>query len=336
MSLFSHRNDIDFSSAARVLIEAVPNLSTADASLVEELRRQFADNLKSPAGERRGWEWSGPGKADLLDIHFDRDHGRSVFTIAGDPPGVVDRLTLLAREALGGIDLRRHQGVHPRMGAIDVAPFVPLDQSDVGHRWAFWASRQFAEVLWCEFGIPSFLYGRSATRPDREELPGVRKPFERLAEAIAGGALPDVGDPVAHPRWGASAVGVRQLLVAFNVVLANSEIEPARRIAREIRRMRKQGELPGVRAMAFFLRSRDRAQVSMNLTEPAKAGVEAAFSAVLSLADLEGVGVEAAEVVGLAPEVALRGSSRKLLEFCPDLYQHSLEDRLRRSGLSPD
>lgn len=332
MSTASKRNDFQLPEVDGVLLEAIPNLSTDSADLVDSVRVRMSagSDGRSDVGNSKG---AAVGRAVLLDVHFDTDHARSVWTLAGDPPGIVAMIDRLVAYSLDGIDLRRHAGEHPRMGAIDVAPFVPLAGGETASRWALWAARRFAEDLWFDFGIPSYFYGKAATRPDRAALPRTRKPFENLAGEIARGWLPDVGDPIVHEKWGAAAVGVRGPLVAFNVVLNTGEMAPARRIATEIRRMRAGGSLPGVQAKAFYLKSRGRSQVSMNLTRPAEAGVEAAFQAVLSSADRDGVGVEGAEVVGLAPAAALEGSSRRLLELCPDLEEHSLEDRLRRIGL---
>jgi glutamate formiminotransferase len=331
--MVSERRNFTFSNPDRVLLEAIPNLSTDSAELVEATRQCLQDSLVAQNSDQTAALDAGFQPAALLDVHFDIDHARSVWTLAGNPPGLIRVLIRLAESVLKDIDLRAHRGEHPRMGAIDVVPIVPLSEGDDAGRWALWAARQFAEDLWFRFRIPSYFYGRAATRPDRVALPETRKPFEELQVAIADGWLPDTGDPVVHERWGATAVGVRGPLVAFNVVLETEDLEPARRIASELRRMRKEGRLPGVMALPFSLKSRGLSQVSMNLTEPEAAGVEAAFSAVLSLADREGVGVGGAEVVGLAPQVALEGCSRKLLELCPDLVGRSLEDRLRLSAL---
>ena len=355
-----------FSAADRVWLEVVPNLSTNSAAFVDSVRADLERSLAAGVYGGKGFRNSGQigNVVAVLDVHFDPDHQRSVWSIAGNPPGIVFAVVQLAALALDRIDLRNHSGVHPRMGAVDVVPVVPLriaalhDQdlgpshgpdspetrvsqsaredrttTDLEGMWALWAAREIAQRLWVDFGIPSYFYGAAATCSARESLPRIRKPFERLEEEIGRGWLPDVGDPIAHPRWGASAVGVRSPLVAFNVTLATCALDPAKRIAVQIRRMRDEGELEGVMAMAFPLPSRGRVQVSMNLTLPGKAGVEAAFSAVLSLADREGVDVEGAEVVGLVPRAALEGHSQKLLELCPDLFEHVLEDRILQCGL---
>lgn len=328
----SKRSEFTFSAVDEVLLEAVPNLSTHSAGLVDSVRERLVGAPQEQTLDVAAGKCPPVERAALLDVHFDGDHARSVWTIVGNPPGIIGMLGRLASLALEAIDLRRHVGEHPRMGAIDVVPVVPLAGDEAAARWALWVARQFAENLWAGFGIGSYFYGRAATRRDRAALPDTRKPYEQLPEEISKGWLPDTGDAVVHPRWGACAVGVRGPLVAFNVVLGTPEMQPARRIAAELRRMRADARLPGVRAAAFYLTSRDRAQVSMNLTRPAEAGVEAAFEAVLSLADREAVDVEAAEVVGLAPRAALEGCSRRLLELCPDLAEHALEDHLRRCG----
>lgn len=425
VNVSSQRIDFALPAVDRVWLEAVPNLSTDSAAMVDSilaeleqalgggaapsstgLAREATDVVATVADIRLDRKAATPTPAvetdaiaAVLDVHFDPDHQRSVWSIAGNPSGIAFAVYCLASVSLDKIDLRQHDGVHPRMGALDVVPIVPLcistspgveaeeglagtaadpfDPGDSGQEgsvrkasleegapkgallevlrgsasseagaletlrpgqsavlmWALWAARHIAEELWSYFGIPSYFYGAAATCREREQLPNTRKPFESLDEEIAKGWLPDVGDPIAHPRWGAAAVGVRPPLVAFNVVLATADIGPARRIARQLRQMRAEGKLRGVMAMGFPLPSRGRTQVSMNLTRPEEVGVEAAFSAVLSLADREGAGVEAAEVVGLAPRASLEGHSQRLLELCPDLLDHSLEDRLLQCGL---
>lgn len=316
-----------------LLVEAVPNLSIGDpgtvASVTDQLKREL---------HRAGM------LASVLDVHVDPDHQRSVWTIAGSIRDVVSALGLLFSTTLPLIDMRSYNGVHPAMGAVDVVPLVPLETRETPEGLTavfplapppdvFVASRLVAEYLWSRFRIPSYFYGIAAVSYRRVELPEVRRKFSELASDIERGHLPDVGDPVLHPRWGATAVGIRRPLVAFNVVLESTDLELGRAIAREIRRRRETGELEGVRALAFFLPSKGRVQISMNLTRPESRGVAAAFEAVRREADRAGVDLHSAEVVGLAPRDALAGSSQRLIELCPSLKEACLEERLMASGL---
>lgn len=318
---------------AVLFVEAVPNLSIGDPGTVASVTAQLQREL-----DRGGM------LASVLDVHVDPDHQRSVWTIAGDTRDVVSALEILFSTTLPLIDMRFYNGVHPAMGAVDVVPLVPLEtrKTPEGSTVAvplppppdvFVASRLVAEHLWTRFRIPSYFYGIAAVSSRRVELPEVRRKFSELAAHIERGHLPDVGDPVAHPHWGATAVGIRRLLVAFNVVLESTDLVLGRAIAREIRRRRETGELGGVRALAFFLPSIRRVQISMNLTRPELQGVAVAFEAVRHEADRAGVDLYSAEVVGLAPRDALAGSSQRLIELCPSLKEACLEKRLLASGL---
>jgi glutamate formiminotransferase len=228
----------------------------------------------------------------LLDVHTDADHNRAVFTLASpDAADVIDATRLLADAVASSISVVAHDGVHPFMGALDVVPFVSLDDGDVGRRTAVAAARDFA-AWWAEtHGVPAFLYDEAD--PSGRDLPRTRR------EAFATRA-PDFGPAAPHPTLGATAVGARPPLVAINLWLATPDVAVARRIARSVRE--RDGGLPGVRALGFAMRSADGAQVSMNLVDLERTGVEAACDAVRELGRREESDVASVELVGLVPQ----------------------------------
>ena len=224
----------------------------------------------------------------LLDVHTDADHHRSVFTLAG--PGerdAFDAASRLAEAVAEAIDIREHDGVHPRLGALDVAPFVALGNRPED---AVAAARAFADWVWRALDVPVFLYGDA--HPDHRSLPEVRHDaFVRCQ--------PDLGPPEPHPRLGAVAVGARPPLVAVNCWLDDDDLTLADSIARAVRE--RDGGLRGVRALGLELASRGAVQVSMNLVELEATGVERACTEVRRLAQASGREVTKVEVVGLLP-----------------------------------
>jgi glutamate formiminotransferase len=231
------------------LIECVPNVS--------EGRDQRVIRLLAEAVRQGG--------ADLIDVHSDVDHHRSVFTIIGTPELVEASALALARLSVQLVDLTKHRGVHPRVGAIDVIPFVPLQRATM--RDAIAAAHRLGLVFAGACDVPVFFYGEAAARRDRRELPAVRKGgFEQLAERLCAPAWrPDAGPSAPHPTAGATLVGARRPLVAFNAVLDSEDLAVANAVARAIRE--SSGGLPAVRAMGLLLASRGLAQVSMNLLD---------------------------------------------------------------------
>jgi glutamate formiminotransferase len=294
------------------VIECVANLSEGRrAAVIEEM----AAALRSR-------------HASLLDSHVDPDHNRSVFTFSGPADALVDAVEALARVALARIDLREHRGVHPRIGAIDVVPFVPLQSTTMEECVAL--ARSVGDRLGKALCLPVFLYGAAATRENRRALAAIRcGGTSGLAKRIADGDLPDYGPPHLHPTAGATAVGARGLLVAFNVELASQDLSIARRIAAAIRE--RDGGLPGIQALGLWLESKRRVQISMNLTDPTRTGVLEALEAVETRARAAGIEVEASELVGLAPLSALRGATSKRLRLADRLEDHVLEGRLESS-----
>lgn len=266
----------------------------------------------------------------LLDQHADPDHHRSVYTLAGSLEAIQDAVMRSAAVAVEAIDLRVHRGTHPRVGAADVIPLVPL--RDTSLRDCLKAARDLGERLWRELGVPVYYYGYAATRPARQRLEAVRKlGFSRLSElARTCEVPPDVGGPDLHPTAGACCVGVRDFMVAFNVQLVGCDDRTARRIARSIRE--SAGGLPGVKALGMYLDSAGVAQVSMNLTKLGPTPVFAAYDAVCAHATRLGANVLNSELVGLAPFAALgpepgrlqiRGFNRGMI----------LEERLSAAGI---
>jgi glutamate formiminotransferase len=239
----------------------------------------------------------------LLDRHADPDHHRTVFTFAGPLAAIVEAALAAAGEAVRRIDMRTHVGVHPRMGAVDVVPFVPLGRLTLADAVA--AAHQFGVAFAAATGIPVFYYGAAARRPDRRELSQVRLgQYEGLPARLADpAAAPDAGPAVFVPRSGATAVGARGALIAFNVWLDTDAVETARAIARAVRT--STGGLPSVQAMGVLLRSRGCAQVSMNLTDPGRTSLWTVLEAVEGEAARHRVGIRGYELVGLCPELAL-------------------------------
>ena len=271
--------------------------------------------------------------ASLLDRHADPDHNRSVFTLTGSLVSLRQAVLDSAAVAVKGIDLRTHRGTHPRVGAIDVVPLVPL--GDVRPAACVDAARDLGDRLWSELQLPVYFYGKAASRPARERLETVRKlGFERLAElARVGEVPPDVGGPELHPTAGACCVGVRECMVAFNVQLEGRDARTARRIARSVRQ--SAGGLPGVKALGMYLDSAGFAQVSMNLTDLGQTPVFAAFDAVCSEAAKLGATVLGSELVGLAPRAAL-GADPSRLRIAGFNRRMVLEDRLAEAGTRGD
>ncbi len=245
-----------------------------------------------------------------LDLHTDPDHNRSVLTLVGQLDAVPNAIDGIAEAAVEHIDLRQHQGVHPRVGALDVVPIVAL--GDVAPEACVDVARSLGARLWDHLRVPVYLYGEACTTASRRRLETVRRHgFAKLARSVRQGEfLPDVGGPELHPTAGACCVGVREAMVAFNVQLAGRDASVAKRIARRIRE--SSGGLPGVKALGLYLESAGVAQVSMNLTDLGRTTAEQALDAVDQMAGPEGAQVLGAELVGLAPRAALGTGPERL------------------------
>ena len=265
------------------LVECVPNVSEGRRG---DAIDRMADAVRSVAGVR------------LLDRTSDVDHNRSVFTFAGGPAEVEAAAHALVDAALREIDLRSHQGEHPRIGAVDVVPFVPLagmtmaECVEIAHR--------FGGAVAERHGIPVYFYAQAATRPERVRLPDIRRPqFEGLADAIATTHVPDAGPSRVHPTAGALVTGARPPLIAFNIELGTADVKVAKRIAREIRE--SSGGLPAVQALGFELTDPPRAQVSMNLLDTSQTSLARVWAEVERRANDAGVAVLRGELIGLMP-----------------------------------
>jgi glutamate formiminotransferase len=240
---------------------------------------------------------------------MDADHNRSVITFVAPPEVVVEAALRAATKATELIDLRTHTGEHPRIGATDVLPFVPVSGIKIDDCVAL--AHEAGQRIWQELSIPVYFYERAARRSDRVRLEDVRrKGFEQLRYEITTNSesAPDIGDPKVHETAGAIAVGARPFLIAFNVNLRSNEIAIARQIARAVRE--RDGGLPFVKALGFALQTRGLVQVSMNLTDYEQTSIARAFLVVRDAAARQSVDIVGAEIVGLLPRAALdRGAS---------------------------
>ena len=297
--------------AAEQIIECVPNFSEGmDAKKVEAIVRAMrVDGVH------------------LLDWSRDSDHNRSVVTIAGAPEAVVEAAVRGAGKAAEVIDLTQQTGVHPRIGAADVIPFVPV--SGVSLVQCVMLARQAGMAIWRRFGVPVYFYEAAAARPDRVNLEDVRRgQFEGLLRDAVKDTTrrPDVGGPELHGTAGASAVGARKFLIAYNIYLKEGDVSLARAIAKEIRA--SSGGLLGVKAMGVL--ANGRAQVSMNITDFHKTPMTKVHAAVAEMAERHGVAIAEGEVIGLIPEEAYEPNAewvRQTIGFEPE--RKVLERRLR-------
>jgi glutamate formiminotransferase len=257
----------------------------------------------------------------LASVHMDPDHHRSVFTFMGAPEPVQTAALTLARAVFAQVDMRTHHGVHPRLGALDVLPFVPLRA--LGMAEAVAAARAVAARLADEHQLPVYLYGAAATHPERRSLLAVRAgQYEGLPTRLADPSWrPDYGPARFDPRLGGVLVGARDVLVAYNVWLDSDDVAAARAIARAVRE--SAGGLPALQAIGARLERRGIAQVAMNLLDYRVTSLPQAFDAVRAEAARRGVGVRRGELVGLAPRAAFAGRSPEsigLVDFTPALY----------------
>ena len=261
----------------------------------------------------------------LLDVQADPAHHRSVFTFVAPPDAALEAALRAVRVATERIDLTKHAGEHPRMGATDVVPFVPV--RDVTMDDCVALARRLGERVAAELEIPVYLYARAATRPERERLPEIRKgEFEGLRDRIGRdpAADPDFGPRRIHPTAGATAIGARPFLVAFNIYLDSSDVAIAKEIAKQIRT--SSGGLPAVQASGFEVAG--QAQVSMNLLDIDTTSPAAVFAALAREVRARGVDVLKSEVVGLVPERAILGAAAAALKL-PDAADHLLEAKIR-------
>lgn len=292
------------------MIECVPNVS-------EGRRQETIDRLVQAVR-------SVP-ELSLLDSSADPAHNRSVFTFVGEPQPLERAVLVLFEVALASIDLRAHQGVHPRLGAVDVVPFVPLEGATMSDCVSL--ARQVGRAVAERFQVPVYLYEEAARSPERRNLSDIRRGgFERLGDRMAAGFLPDFGPASPHSTAGASAIGARMPLIAFNVNLATTHLELAVDIARTVRE--STGGLPFVKALGLPLQDRRTVQVSMNLTNYQATSIRQAFDAVRQEAERRGVSVLESEIIGLAPAAALDEPTAAAIMLRGDWRDRILERRI--------
>ena len=268
----------------------------------------------------------GPGIA-ILGKTMDVDHNRSVITFAGSPEAVAEAALRAVAKSAELIDLNHHSGVHPRIGAADVLPFVPVEGVTMADCVAL--AIAVAEELWRRLGIPSYLYEEAARRPERKRLENIRRgQFEELRSLVGidPDRRPDIGGPELHPTAGAVVVGARQFLIAYNINLETEDLSVAKQIARKIRT--SSGGFPNVKALGLLLSTRGQTQVSMNLTDFRTTPVHIVYDAVSREAEGLGVKIAESELIGLIPKAALEMTAQQYLRienFSPDMV---LENRL--------
>jgi glutamate formiminotransferase / formiminotetrahydrofolate cyclodeaminase len=297
------------------IVECVPNFS-------EGRRKEVVDVLAAAL-------ISVPGVA-LLDSEMDASHNRSVITVAGDPRGVAEGVVRAVGKARELIDLRQHQGEHPRMGATDVIPFVPVSGMSIEECVAL--SVSVAEEIARKYEIPTYLYEQSARIPARQDLAYVRKgQFEGIRDEIGTNPerKPDFGPAEVHPSAGATAVGARFPLIAYNIYLNSSDLKIAQAIARAIRY--SGGGLRYVKALGFEIKERNQVQVSINLTHYEATPIYRVFDMVVREAERFGVSVSSSEIVGLVPQKALEACAEYSLRLEGFTSRQILENRLREA-----
>ena len=304
----------------RRIVECIPNFS-------EGRRAEVIDAIVAAIRSVK--------TAVLLDHESDPNHNRSVVTFVAEPEFVVDAALAGAAKAAELIDLNHHSGEHPRMGATDVIPFVPI--KGVSMDDCIGLARQCGERMWRELGIPTYLYEKAAAKPERENLAAIRKgEFEGIRADIATNEArrPDFGEPRVHPTAGITAVGARPPLIAYNVNLGTSDVAIANKIARAVRH--QTGGLRYVKALGFELKDRGIVQVSMNMVNFEGTPLFRVFEMIKREAERYGVPVVGSEIVGLVPQQALNAVSDFYLQlenFTADqILEHRLDSALGGSS----
>jgi len=295
-----------------MVIECVPNVSEGRRT---EIVAAMAEKLRSVDGIR------------LLDYSSDASHNRSVFTFAGDAAGVERAVLALVERAVADIDLRAHRGEHPRMGAVDVVPFVPIEGVTMADCVAL--ARKVGAEIARRFNVPVYLYEEASNNPARKNLEDIRRgEFEGLAAKMASeGWAPDFGAASPHPSAGATVVGARMPLIAYNINLATDRLDVAKKVAAAIRH--SSGGYRFVKAMGIRLEERGIVQVSMNLTNYEKTPIFRVFETVKREAARYGVPVLESEIVGLVPSAALNAAAEFYLQIEGFKADQVLENRLR-------
>lgn len=293
------------------IIECVPNFSEGrDLQKLEKILDVFR----------------GRQNVKLLDYSSDEDHNRTVVTIVGEPGALKTAMVEAIGKAVELIDLTKHEGQHPRMGAVDVVPFIPIRNVTVEEADAL--AKEVAKEASEAYGLPFFLYEKSASAPHRENLANVRKgQFEGMAEKMKDEQwIPDFGPHTIHPTAGVTAIGARMPLVAYNVNLATNNLEIASKIAKNVRFMN--GGFRYVKALGIELEDRGIVQVSMNLTDYTRTSIYRVFETVKMEAERYGVNVVGSEIVGLLPLQAIVDTADYYLRLENFNFNQVLETRL--------
>lgn len=293
------------------LVESVPNVSEGrDRAAIEAMGAAIEE----------------VATVRLLDVQPDPDHHRTVFTLVGEPDGVAEAILRLFSSVLPRVDLRVHRGEHPRMGAVDVVPFVPVRGMTMADCVAL--ARRVGQEVWNRYRVPVYLYEEAATHPTRRDLAEIRRgEFEGFAEKMRHEAwAPDFGERAPHPTAGVTAVGAREFLIAFNVNLGTSDLKVAKAVARAVRS--SSGGLRYVKALGLTLDERGIVQVSMNLTNYKQTPLARTLELVRVEAARYGVPVVGTEVVGLVPEEALFQAAAHYLSLERFLSDLILERRV--------
>jgi glutamate formiminotransferase len=292
------------------LVECVPNFSEGcDAAKVDAIAQVM---------KREG--------VTILDRQMDADHNRSVITLAGEPEAVQEAAIRGVGKAAELIDLNQHRGGHPRMGAADVVPFIPIDGLTMDDCAAM--ARHVGEQIWKRYQVPVYLYEAAALLPARQNLADVRRgQFEGIREEIAANPArkPDFGECRVHPTAGITAVGARKFLIAYNIFLNTPEVELAKQVAKAVRF--SSGGLPFVKAAGFMVAG--KAQVSMNLTDFEQTPIYRVFQKVEQAAASRGAAVESSEVIGLIPKKALEQAPAwflQTMDFSPQILENRLAE----------
>lgn len=294
------------------LLESVPNFS-------EGRRPEVVDGIVEAVRSVAG--------VHVLDLHSDADHNRSVLTLAGEAEALGEAVFRAVERATETIDLREHSGEHPRLGATDVVPFIPLGTTSMAEAVA--AARALGERVAEQLQVPVYFYEEAAVRPERQNLEAIRrKGFEELRDAIGQDPerKPDLGPSAVHSTAGAVVVGARGPLIAYNIYLNSTDVRIAKAIAKAIRH--SSGGLRYVKALGLEIPARGQVQVSMNLTNFRKSAVHTVFELVRALADSHGVTITDSEVVGLVPMEALVDSARHYLRMHDFQSDQILESKL--------
>lgn len=295
-----------------IILECVPNFSEGcDQKKLDAI----ADVFKKFPG------------VDLVNYSGDADHNRSVFTFLGKSQDVIEASLAAAGRALSLIDMRRQSGEHPRLGAVDVVPFIPLGRTRMSDAVA--AAHFFGRRFYDQFRVPVYFYGQAALSHRRKELADVRRGgYEGLTRKMTHPeGKPDVGEPLFDPRHGATAVGAREPLVAYNINLNTDDLSLARKIASHIRE--KNGGLKHVRAIGVMLKSRNLAQVSMNLTNCKETPLEVVYRRVETFAAEHDTEILESELIGLAPQCAFAGTKPQKLKLVNFTENRILEKHLK-------